>query len=60
MAGQGGTGVGGGVHGGQALGGHTGVDMRGGEAAVPEQLLDVADVRPALQTGNQRCSKCAE
>jgi len=46
---QGRTGVGGSVHGGQTLGGDPGVDVRGGEAAVPEQLLDVADIRSALQ-----------
>ena len=41
-----GTGMGGGVDGGQALGGDPCVDLGGAEIAVAEQFLDVADVRP--------------
>src|SRR5580658_1290724 len=44
--GQSGCGVGGGMDGGQAFGGHPGVDVGRGEVPVTEQLLDVADVGP--------------
>ncbi len=41
--------MGGGAHGGQALGGDPGLrDVGGSEAAVREQLLDVADIGTAL------------
>lgn len=49
VAGHDGSGVGGPVHGRQALGGDPGVDVRGGQAAVAEQLLDIAQVRPAFE-----------
>jgi hypothetical protein len=37
------------MDGGQALGGDPGVDVGGGEVAVTEELLDVADIGPAFE-----------
>ena len=44
--GKDGSGVGGGMDGGQSFRGHPGVDVGGGQVPVAEQLLDVADVGP--------------
>lgn len=49
VAGQARAGMGGRVHLGELAHHHAGVDLGGGEAGVAQQLLDEADVGPALQ-----------